>query len=126
MHDPVRILVVSPDLMVASRITGLAAGCNATIDTVAGLDAPPPGSGYRVAIIDLQGLRGDAAALVARARESLAACGPREGVRPAIVAFGPHVAVDVLAAARAAGADDVVSRGTLLGDFAGVVGRHRG
>lgn len=126
MPDPARILLVSPDLMVASRIAGLAAGCGATLDTVAGLDSPLPGTGYRIAILDLQGLRGDAAEIVERARAQLATLGPWEGADPALVAFGPHVAVDRLAAARAAGANDVVSRGELLGTFAAVVARHCG
>ena len=126
MPEPVRILLVSPDLMVASRIAGLATSCGCTLDTVARLGARPPETGYRVVILDLHGLRGEPAELVKLARECLAATGPTGGSSPAIVAFGPHVAADALAAARAAGADDVVSRGELLGDFARVVGRHRG
>ena len=121
MPDAPRILLVSPDLMVGSRLAGLASGCGLTLDTVAGLNAPPPASGYRVAILDLQGLRGDVADLVTRARACLTAHGA-----PAVIAFGPHVAVDRLAAARAAGADDVVSRGELLGAFATIVARHCG
>ena len=125
MPDAARILLISPDLMVSSRIAGLAAGLGVAVDTVVAVDATPPAGGYRVAILDLQGLRGDAADLVTRARARLATLGPGQGRGPAIVAFGPHVAADVLAAARAAGADDVVSRGALLGDFAGVIDRHR-
>lgn len=123
MAAPTRILLVSPDLMVASRVAGLAAGVGAALDTVVGVDATPPASGYRVAILDLQGLRGDAADIVARSRARLATLGPEQGRGPALVAFGPHVAADVLAAARAAGADEVVSRGALLGDFAAVMAR---
>ena len=37
--------------------------------------------------------------------------------------FGPHVARERLALARDAGADDVVSRGELLGGFAGLLRR---
>ncbi|MFM9058639.1 MAG: hypothetical protein ACKOSQ_05910 [Planctomycetaceae bacterium] len=126
MPDTIRLLLVSPDLMVSSRIAGLAAGCGATLDTVVAIEATPPASGYHVAILDLQGLRGDAAELVAHARARLATLGPREGTGPALVAFGPHVAVDRLAAARAAGSDDVVSRGELLGAFAAILARHAG
>lgn len=124
MPDPSRILLVTPDLMVASRVAGLAAQCGAAADTIRDLAAAPPGTGYRLVILDLQGLPGDPAALVADARRSLAGHGPRPGTGPAVVAFGPHVAVDRLAAARDAGADGVVSRGELLGSFAAVVGRH--
>lgn len=126
MPEAVRILLVTPDLMVASRVGGLATQSGAAIDTVRSLDASLPGAAYDAAILDLQGLAGDAGALITRARERLAEHGPREAVGPAIIAFGPHVAVDALAAARAAGADDVVSRGELLGAFAAVVGRHCG
>lgn len=126
MPNTPRILLVSPDLMVASRIAGLAVAAGAAVDTIATLDAPPPAAGYVVVIVDLQGQGGDAAALVARARERLAGHGPRPETGPALVAFGPHVAVDRLAAARAAGADDVVSRGELLGAFAAVMSRHLG
>lgn len=126
MADAARVLLVSPDLMVASRIAGLATACGVAVDTSVSLDANPPGTGYRVAILDLQGLRGDAADLVSRARARLATVGPPDGAGPALVAFGPHVATDVLAAARAAGADEVVSRGQLLGDFASIVARHAG
>ena len=126
MPNTPRILLVSPDLMVASRIAGLAVTAGAAVDTIATLDAPLPSAGYVVVIVDLQGQGGDAAALVARARERLAGHGPRPEAGPALVAFGPHVAVDRLAAARAAGADDVVSRGELLGAFAAVMSRHLG
>lgn len=125
MPDADRILLVSPDLMVSSRVAGLAAQCGTAADTIRDLDAAAPASAYRIVILDLQGLPGDAGALVARARERLAPLGPRPGVGPAVIACGPHVAVDRLAAARAAGADEVVSRGELLGAFAAVVGRHR-
>jgi hypothetical protein len=42
------------------------------------------------------------------------------------VAFGPHVATHLLEEARAAGVDDVVSRGALLGSFAALVQRWCG
>jgi hypothetical protein len=125
MPAPIRILLVTSDLMVSSRVTGLAAGCEAALDTVVRLDAVAADGRYHVAILDLQGVPGDAGDLVSLARERLAAHGPDAGAGPALVAFGPHVAADRLAAARAAGAD-VVSRGELLGAFATVVGRHRG
>jgi hypothetical protein len=125
MPDADRILLVSPDLMVSSRVAGLAAQCGAAADTIRDLDAAPPASAYRIVILDLQGLPGDAGGLVTRARERLGGLGPRPGVAPAVIACGPHVAVDRLEAARAAGADHVVSRGELLGAFAAVVGRQR-
>lgn len=126
MIESMRILLASPDLMVASRLAGLAAQQGAALETVRSLDVTPPGTGYHVVILDLQGLPGDAAALVARARERLAGHGTAAAAGPAVIAFGPHVAEDRLAAARAAGADDVVSRGELLGAFAAVLARRIG
>lgn len=125
MPNAARILLVSPDLMVASRIAGLAAQCGATIAALHGGAAPAAGSAYDLVLVDLQSGTGDAGELITGIRERLAAHGPHAGVGPALVAFGPHVAVDRLAAARAAGAD-VVSRGELLGTFPAIVARHVG
>ena len=123
MTDPLRILLVSPDLMVSSRVAALAVQSAASLDTIHGLESPPPRTGYRVVIVDLQGLPGDAGDIVRRARERFAPADPAAGPSPAVVAFGPHVAVERLTAARDANADEVVSRGELLGGFAGVLGR---
>jgi hypothetical protein len=43
-----------------------------------------------------------------------------------VVAFGPHVAGDRLRAAVAAGCDEAVSRGELLGGFASLLRRWLG
>lgn len=111
-----RILLFSPDLMVASRLAGLAGG-RATIETSARLDAVQQGDRCDLVLVDLQALAADPAEIVSRAR----------GFAPAkVVAFGPHVAKSLLEAAREAGADDVVSRGELLGNFPALVDRWCG
>ena len=118
MNGP-RILLLSSDLMVASRLAGLAAACGAVLEHRREADAND--GPCVLVLVDLQGLPGDAAAVVGRLRSAWPA-----GACPRLVAFGPHVAREALAAARAAGADDVVSRGELLGGFAALFARWCG
>ena len=122
MADDLKILLVSPDLMATSRIAGLCREAGATLETLRGLGETPHGGPHQVVLLDLQALAEDPAVIVTRAR--LLAGGP--GAGPRLVAFGPHVARERLALARAAGADDVVSRGELLGGFAGLLRRWQG
>lgn len=111
-----RILLVSPDLMVGSRLAGMARACGAAFEQRHGPDASA--AGFDLVILDLQGLREAAAAAVGRLRQA-----PGEERPPKLVAFGPHVATALLDEARAAGADAVVSRGEILGSFAAVLDR---
>ena len=125
-----RILLVSPDLMAASRLAGLARG-RAEIHTLRSLDDAIPDGPHDLVLLDLQAVTGDPAVLVPRIRELAAVPQPPgdagdPGRRTRVVAFGPHVAKQLLEAARAAGADDVVSRGELLGGFAALVDRWCG
>lgn len=122
MADDLKILLVSPDLMATSRIAGLCREAGATLETLRGLGETPHGGPHQVVLLDLQALAEDPAVIVTRAR--LLADGP--GAGPRLVAFGPHVARERLALALAAGADDVVSRGELLGGFAGLLRRWQG
>ena len=125
MTDMTAILLLTPDLMVSSRIAGIAAGIPATVETLGSAAASPRGGPFQVIVVDLQVNGQTATALVERARgfrESHAVAG---GERAAIIAFGPHVAVDRLAEAADAGADLVVSRGELLGALPAVIERVR-
>lgn len=117
MQSEHRILVVSTDLMVASRLAGAAGAAGARLDQRPAIaaDAGP----YDLVLLDLQGLKGPVESVVAAARGL--AGGTRPDVR--VVAFGPHVAGDQLRAAVAAGCDEAVSRGELLGGFAALVRR---
>ena len=124
MADELKILLVSPDLMATSRIAGLCREAGATLETLRGLGETPHGGPHQVVLLDLQALAEDPAVIVTRAR--LLADGSGGGDGPRLVAFGPHVARERLALARAAGADDVVSRGELLGGFAGLLRRWQG
>ena len=110
-----RILLVSPDLMVGSRLSGLARAAGHSLEQ---RHAVAPAAGFDLVMLDLQGLPAGPAAAIA----ALRAPGP-DGVGPRLVAFGPHVATALLDEARAAGADAVVSRGEMLGGFAAVLAR---
>ena len=112
----VRLLLRSPDLLIASRLAGTP-GVAVTTDPTAGP--------FDLVVVDLSapGAAGD---LVTAARSLAAAHGAAGQGSAAVVAFGPHVARDRLADAAAAGADDVVSRGELLGNLPALVARWRG
>jgi hypothetical protein len=119
----ITVLLVSPDLMVTSRLAGLARDVPARIETLRSLDKPegPPDVGprhCRLAIIDLGAIDGDPAVIIARVRQIVDG-----GSGTVVAAFGPHVARQRLDDARSAGADHVVSRGELLGGFASLVRR---
>ena len=125
MADGPRILLVSPDLMAISRLASLARQAGGSLESLRSLDAGPREDGYDVVLIDLQGMAEDPALLVARVRAAVpgrAGTGSQTG--PRVVAFGPHVATARLEQARAAGADEAVSRGELLGGFPAVLRRN--
>jgi hypothetical protein len=121
--NPLRILLVSPDLMSTSRIAGLARPLGGQVETLRSLDAQPQGGPFDLVLVDLQGLAGDAAVIVSRVRAVLAGHATQGEVPVRIVAFGPHVHKQRLDDAQAAGALAAVSRGELLGSFAGLVNR---
>jgi len=111
------VLLVSPDLMVTSRLAGLGRDVPARIETLRSLDGASAGPrNCRLAIIDLGAIDGDPAVIIAKVRSVV-------GADVVVAAFGPHVARQRLDDARAAGADHVVSRGELLGAFASLVRR---
>ena len=93
---------VSPNLMFASRVSGAAATLKVPMQVLASAsDVPGKVTGNtRLVIIDLSQSGLDLPNLVGEIR----------GKAPAarIVAFGPHVNEAELAAARAAGCDDVM------------------
>jgi hypothetical protein len=117
------ILLVTGDLLSTSRIAGLASQAGATLETLRSLTAPLPGPSYDLALLDLQGMAGDAALLVTGLLAKLEPLRTATGAAVPLIAFGPHVARDRLAAAETAGAKAAVSRGELLGDFTGIIER---
>ncbi len=126
MDGDVKILLVSPDLLATSRIAALARPLPARVETLRSLDGEPPAGPFDLVLLDLQGLPGDAAVIVARAAKLVERQQGDAGRGAKIVAFGPHVHKDRLADAQAAGADAAVSRGELLGSFPGLVRRWLG
>lgn len=123
MDEDVKILLVSPDLLATSRIAALARPLPARVETLRSLDGEPSAGPFDLVLLDLQGLPGDAAVIVARAAKLVERQQGEVGRSAKIVAFGPHVHKDRLADAQAAGADAAVSRGELLGSFPGLVRR---
>lgn len=91
-------------LHVVSRPARSAAMLQARLDRV---DDGKPNDAVVAVFIELT--RDDALELVAQSRQHAG--------RPKIVAFGPHVDRDRLAAARTAGADHVLTRGALAQDL---------
>jgi hypothetical protein len=125
MAESLRILLVSPDLLATSRIAALGRQCQATVETLRSLDERPPGP-YDLVLVDLDANRGDPAVILARTRAALEGAAHRPAGAPKFVAFGPHVHRQRLEESLAAGADEAVSRGELLGSFAALVRRWIG
>ncbi|MFM7034558.1 MAG: hypothetical protein ACKOYJ_05100 [Planctomycetia bacterium] len=124
MEASTHILLISSDLMVASRIDGLARSAGARLETLASLQSEPHTGPFDIVLLDLQSLAGDAGTIVGLARSMLDQL-PAQAAAPAkVIAFGPHVHKQRLDDATAAGATLAVSRGELLGDFAGVIARE--
>lgn len=130
--DDLRILLVSPDLMATSRVAALGREHGARVETLRSLDGPAPDGPCDVVLLDLQGVPGDAAVIVSQLRSVVGELqGDARGdsaraTLPRLVAFGPHVARQRLDDAVAAGADEAISRGELLGSFPALVRRWRG
>ncbi|NDC63065.1 MAG: hypothetical protein EBZ59_03570 [Planctomycetia bacterium] len=121
-----RILLVSPDLLSTSRLAGLARGVPARLETLRSLDEPAPAGPFDLVLLDTHALPCDPAVSVTRVLAIVDRQRSEHGRAPRLVAFGPHVARQRLADARAAGADESVSRGELLGGFATLVRRWCG
>jgi CheY-like chemotaxis protein len=107
-----RAVLVSSDLMVVSRVQGAAtAGAVslfAVATAVAAIEIHRTES-LDLVLVDLSAPSFQISELV----DGLKSAGARA---PRIVAFGPHVHEERLAAARAAGCDLVVSRGKFFSD----------
>jgi DNA-binding NarL/FixJ family response regulator len=108
-----KLVLVSGDLMVASRIEGAARKCGLNMSTAVG-HAVAEGD-CRVVLVDLRTPGLELPTLIANVRQL--------APQPAVVAFGPHVHEESLAQARNAGCDLVVSRGQLERDAESILAR---
>jgi DNA-binding NarL/FixJ family response regulator len=100
-----RCIAVVQDLILSTRIQGTArqAGCPCrVVATPADLAREMATGGADLVIVDLDLAGGAALEAIRLARETVPA--------PSVVAFGPHVDRRLLAAADAAGADEVMAR----------------
>lgn len=101
------VVLLSGDLMVASRVEGAAARAGVALETASTVE-------QAIAICD-QGrvklLLVDLSASCVKPRELIEQLHSHPGGRPSVIAFGPHVHEPLLSAAREASCDEVVSRG---------------
>lgn len=114
------IVLVSGDLMGASRIEGAAQFAGVDFRMVGSADAAIElctASRVPLVMVDLTLVGLDVGALVDRLK------GLPDG-GPAIVAYGPHVHEAKLAAAQAAGCDAVMSRGQFLSNVDAIVAEY--
>jgi DNA-binding response OmpR family regulator len=101
------VVLLTSDLMVVSRVDGAAARAAAAMRTAGDVSQAVQHCAQEQAtllIVDLSLPSLDIAALIQQLRAAM------NGL-PRIVAFGPHVHEERLAAARRAGCGEVVSRG---------------
>jgi CheY-like chemotaxis protein len=108
-----KIVLLTGDLMVVSRVGGAAMGPGVEMVTASSTQQAAElcdDAGARLLVVDLSMPMLDVSALVRQVKSNGSG-------GPTIVAFGPHVHEDRLAAARAAGCDQVVSRGQFLGQL---------
>ena len=100
-------LFLTTDLMIASQVDGAAERCGVPLEVTASAEALArkcPAGDVKMVMIDL-GVAGlEIEALVLSLKKTAA-------MRPTIIAFGPHVHANRLESARAAGCDEVLSRG---------------
>jgi DNA-binding NarL/FixJ family response regulator len=102
------------DLMFAARIRGAAPTAAVAQSLEALMKAA--GRGTALVLVDLQAR--DAVAAIEQVRERAPSA--------RVVAFGPHVAEEALAAARSAGADRVMPRGAFVRELSAMVAAYGG
>jgi DNA-binding NarL/FixJ family response regulator len=112
-------ILLTTDLMTASKAQGAAARAGCALKTVASASALLAHAAEHSAsliILDLSSPAIDPATLVPQLRAL--------GSRPAILAFGPHVHEARLKAAVEAGCDSVIARGQFHAQAQEILARH--
>ncbi|MCA9267834.1 MAG: hypothetical protein KDA41_05160 [Planctomycetales bacterium] len=100
------VVLITSDLMIPSALAGAARASGTVVRNAGGVEAActlAAEGDIDAFLLDLAAVGADVTASVARLR----ACSGS----PRVVAFGPHVHAEKLAAARAAGCDAVLTRG---------------
>jgi DNA-binding NarL/FixJ family response regulator len=111
------VVLFSSDLMVQSRVAGAAQRMGAAltqVGTTGELRSATESGQAAVVIVDLS-------MPSVMPNTIVEACDSSRGGRPTIVAFGPHVHESLLAAARAAGCDQVISRGQFFAQLEAIL-----
>ena len=119
MNGATEIVLLTLDLVAQSRVEAAALRCGAALRAMSDAEsllARCAESSARLAIIDLAAASVDLAAVVLQLKA-------RQDAPPTIIAFGPHVHEDRLAAAEAAGCDEVLSRGKFFAQLDSIVAR---
>lgn len=117
------ILYAASDLLWASKIKATAdafALAARPVRTIEMLEARLADSQPRLLLVDLD-IGASALAMITRLKGP-GASDQQRAIR--VVAFGPHVATELLGAARDAGADEVLTRGAMNNRLAEVLARR--
>lgn len=117
------ILVCAADLFWASKIKGTADGLGIPCRPVRSmemLEARLVDSPVQALVVDLE-MEETALAMIRRAKQAGGGVGKAGSGGVRVVAFGPHVEVETLREARAAGADSVMTRGALAAHLPNVL-----
>jgi CheY-like chemotaxis protein len=118
---PLEVLLASSDLMLLARIDGAVRAAQGKLHTVSAADeavARAAAMRPRLVILDLRLAGLDVGATVAGLRAAL-------GADAYVAACGPHVHEASLTAARVAGCDEVLTRGQIDRDVAGLIARSQ-
>ena len=114
------VLFLTSDLMIASQVEGAAERCDVPLKVVASTEALAQkcqADEVTLILIDL-GFAG------LELKEIVSSVEDAGSARPTVVAFGPHVHANRLEAARAAGCDEVMSRGALCAQIDDLLRRY--
>jgi CheY-like chemotaxis protein len=111
------VVLLSSDLAVLSRVEGAAMRLGQTVRSAAGESLAVDlceGEDANTLVVDLSMSSLDVASLVSQLKAS-------KGLGTRVIAFGPHVHEQRLAAAREAGCDLVVSRGQFFSQLEAIL-----
>ncbi|HEX4129275.1 MAG TPA: hypothetical protein VHZ24_04480 [Pirellulales bacterium] len=119
--SPAAILVTG-DLMFASRVTAAGQRTGVPVAIALGIDAlgeQLAEGAPKLVVLDLTTPRLDVSTVVERLRAA-------QGAVPTVIAFGPHVQEQMLAQATAAGCDRVLARGQFNAQMDDLLRRYAG